>query len=188
MTLNAILYTYVKICGSSLTDGNVSVWVKNLKWHTKQANNEQIVYRGKTLVLICSKPVVDTTWDTIWNCSFQVACAVTYSVIYYATFYLMIKTEDTDSSFVFQSVRDFFPKILPNKVSLFLHSKWLITGEYTESLWIFYKYIQWIHLQTVYMYIWYELLYLHPLKIWGGGGGIQESVACLCNSKKCFQK
>ncbi|XP_048747801.2 protein RFT1 homolog isoform X2 [Ostrea edulis] len=54
-------------------------------------------------------------WGLIGFSIAQVSCAVTYSVIYYATFYLMIKTEDTDSSFVFQSVRDFFPKILPNK-------------------------------------------------------------------------
>ncbi|XP_061171320.1 protein RFT1 homolog isoform X1 [Saccostrea echinata] len=54
-------------------------------------------------------------WGLINFSIAQVVCAITYSAIYYVIFYLMIKTEDTGESFVFQSVRDFFPKILPNK-------------------------------------------------------------------------
>ncbi|XP_062578377.1 protein RFT1 homolog isoform X3 [Saccostrea cucullata] len=54
-------------------------------------------------------------WGLISFSIAQVTSAITYSVIYYAVYYLMIKAEDTGESFVFQSVRDFFPKILPNK-------------------------------------------------------------------------
>ena len=54
----------------------------------------------------------------IYSHPFQLICSIVYTGIYYAVFYLLIKKKDVDKSFVFQSVRDFFPSILPDKVSV----------------------------------------------------------------------
>lgn len=54
-------------------------------------------------------------WGLINFCIAQLVCAISYSSIYYAVFYMMIKNKDLEETFVFQSVRDFFPRILPDK-------------------------------------------------------------------------
>ncbi|XP_078310387.1 man(5)GlcNAc(2)-PP-dolichol translocation protein RFT1-like isoform X3 [Crassostrea virginica] len=54
-------------------------------------------------------------WGIISFAIGQLICSIVYTGIYYAVFYLLIKKKDVDKSFVFQSVRDFFPSILPDK-------------------------------------------------------------------------
>lgn len=96
-------YTALNSKGTSLSKPNSGV------------NSPNFFIKSVFITILCR--YCDTTQYFVFV-FFQLVCAISYSSIYYAVFYMMIKNKDLEETFVFQTVGDFFPRILPDKVSL----------------------------------------------------------------------